>query len=305
MLAIDLFLHRDNHVIGFREAAVWSAVWIGAGLAFGLLLWWWQGSDVAGTYYAGYLIEKALSIDNVFVFALIFTSFAVPAALQHKVLFWGVIGALIFRLVFIFVGAELLETFFWTAYVFGAFLIYAAVKLLMEGETDEDDFREGWVLRRVRRLLPTSPAYDGSRLVTRSAGRRLATPLVLVIAAIGIANVVFALDSIPAIFGLTTSAYIVFTANAFALMGLRQLYFMVGGLLDRIVYLNIGLSVILGFIGAKLVVEALEGSHVEHIGAVPLPHIGILFSLGFIAATLGVTTLASLVRTSRDDPTAA
>jgi TerC family integral membrane protein len=189
--------------------------------------------------------------------------------------------------------------------VFGAFLIYTAVKLLMEGEADEEDFREGWVLRRVRRLLPTTPAYDGSRLVTRSAGRRLATPLVIVIAAIGIANVVFALDSIPAIFGLTTSAYIVFTANAFALMGLRQLYFMVGGLLDRIVYLNIGLSVILGFIGAKLVVEALEGSHVEHVGAMPLPHIGILFSLGFIAATLGVTTLASLVRTSRDDPTAA
>jgi TerC family integral membrane protein len=186
--------------------------------------------------------------------------------------------------------------------VFGAFLVYTAVKLLVAGENDEADFHEGRVLRLVRRAVPFTPDYEGTRVVVRRDRRRLFTPLLLVIVAIGIANVVFALDSIPAIFGLTTHTYIVFTANAFALMGLRQLFFMVGGLLERIVYLNIGLAVILGFIGAKLVVEALEGSHVEHLGALRLPHIGILFSLCFIAGTLGVTTVASLVRSSRDSP---
>jgi TerC family integral membrane protein len=164
------------------------------------------------------------------------------------------------------------------------------------GENDEDDFHEGRVIRTARRVLPLAPTYDGTRLTTRAAGRRMLTPLVLVVLAIGIANVVFALDSIPAIFGLTTNAYIVFTANAFALMGLRQLYFMVGGLLDRVVYLNIGLAVILGFIGVKLVLEALDSSHVEHLASLPLPHVGILFSLAFIATTLTVTVLASLAR---------
>ncbi len=170
MLAVDLFLHRDNHVIGFREAATWSAVWIGAGLLFGVLLWRWQGSEVAGTYYAGYLIEKALSIDNVFVFALIFTAFAVPAALQHKVLFWGVVGALVMRLVFIFVGAELLETFFWTAYVFGAFLIWTGYRMAFRrGEQSPPE--NNLVVRLVRRVVPTDPAYHGDRSGRRTRSR--------------------------------------------------------------------------------------------------------------------------------------
>ncbi len=174
MLAIDLFLHRDNHVIGFREAATWSGIWIAAGLLFGVVLWAWQGGDVAGTYFAGYLIEKALSIDNVFVFAMIFTYFAVPAAYQHKVLFWGVIGALVFRFVFIFVGAELLETFFWTAYLFGAFLIVTAYKMAFQhGEQTPPDRNP--VVRLVRRLVPTDPAYHGDRFFTRINGRRVAT----------------------------------------------------------------------------------------------------------------------------------
>ena len=174
MLAIDLFLHRDNHVVQFREAAVWSAVWIAAGLAFGALLWWWQDGEVAGTYYAGYLIEKALSIDNVFVFALIFTAFAVPAGVQHKVLFWGVVGALLFRLVFIFVGAELLETVFWTAYVFGAFLVYTGYKMAFRHGEQAPPERNP-VVRLVRRVVPTDPAYHGARFFTPArswCGRR-------------------------------------------------------------------------------------------------------------------------------------
>jgi TerC family integral membrane protein len=306
VVVVDLVvIGRRQRQVTLRDATIWVLVYVGLAMAFAAGLALTAGGTPAGEFVAGYVTEYSLSVDNLFVFMIIMARFGVPALAQDKVLYIGIIVSMVLRAACIAAGAAAINAFSWVFYVFGAFLIYTAVKLLMEGETDEDDFREGWVLRRVRRLLPTSPAYDGSRLVTRSTGRRLATPLVLVIAAIGIANVVFALDSIPAIFGLTTSAYIVFTANAFALMGLRQLYFMVGGLLDRIVYLNIGLSVILGFIGAKLVVEALEGSHVEHIGAMPLPHIGILFSLGFIAATLGVTTLASLMRTSRDDPTAA
>jgi TerC family integral membrane protein len=249
--------------------------------------------------------EYSLSVDNLFVFMIIMARFAVPELAQDKVLYIGIVVSMVLRAVCIAAGAAAISAFNWVFYLFGAFLVYTAVKLLLAGDNDEEDFREGPVLRLVRRVLPTSPAYDGNRLVTRQDGRRLFTPLVLVIAAIGIANVVFALDSIPAIFGLTTHTYIVFTANAFALMGLRQLFFLVGGLLERIVYLNIGLAVILGFIGAKLVFEALEGSHVEHLGSIPLPHIGILFSLCFIAGTLAVTTVASLARSGRDDPSAA
>ena len=217
----------------------------------------------------------------------------------------GIVVSMVLRTVCIAAGAAAINNFNWVFYVFGAFLVYTAAKLLMSGENDDEDYQEGPVLRLFRRVLPLSTAYDGTRFVTRSGTRRVFTPLVLVVIAIGVANVVFALDSIPAIFGLTTNTYIVFAANAFALMGLRQLYFLVGGLLERIVYLNIGLAVILGFIGAKLVIEALEGSHVEHVGSVPLPHVGILFSLCFIAATLAVTTVASLARNAGDDTSAA
>jgi TerC family integral membrane protein len=306
VVVVDLVvIGRRHRQVTLRDATIWVVIYVALAMAFAAGLALTAGGHAAGEFVAGYVTEYSLSVDNLFVFMIIMARFAVPALAQDKVLYIGIIVSMVLRAVCIAAGAAAIQAFSWVFYVFGAFLIYTAVRLLLEGETDEEDFREGWVLRRVRRVMPSTPAYDGTRLVTRRSGRRLATPLVLVIVAIGIANVVFALDSIPAIFGLTTSGYIVFTANAFALMGLRQLYFMVGGLLDRIVYLNIGLSVILGFIGAKLVVEALEGNHVEHIGAMPLPHIGILFSLAFIAATLSVTTLASLVRTSRDDPTAA
>ena len=287
MLAVDLFLHRDNHVVGFREAAVWSAVWMGAGLAFGLLLWWWQGPDVAGTYYAGYLIEKALSIDNVFVFALIFSYFAVPAALQHKVLFWGVVGALAFRLVFIFVGAELLETFFWTAYLFGAFLVYTGYKMAFRhGEQTPPDRNP--VVRLVRRAIPTDAAYHGDRFVTRINGRRVATLLFVVLIAVETTDLIFAIDSVAAVLAITTSTFIVWTANAFAILGLRSLYFCLAGLLRRFVHLHYGLAVLLAFAGVKLILSETP------VGKLPIP-----VTLGVIVVTIAASIVWTL-RSSRN-----
>jgi tellurite resistance protein TerC len=306
IVVIDLVVigRRGGHVT-MRDATRWVLVYIGLALAFAGGLALAAGPTAAGEFLAGYVTEYSLSVDNLFVFMIIMARFVVPELAQDKVLYIGIVLSMVLRTVCIAAGAAALARFNWVFYVFGAFLIYTAVKLVIAGDNDEGDFKEGRVLRLVRRVLPTTTAYDGNRLITRENGRRVATPLVLVIIAIGIANVVFALDSIPAIFGLTTHTYIVFTANAFALMGLRQLYFLVGGLLERIVFLNIGLAVILGFIGTKLVVEALEGNHIDHLGALPLPHIGILFSLCFIAATLLVTTVASLARGGDDGPTAA
>ncbi|BEL04178.1 TerC family protein [Actinoplanes sichuanensis] len=282
MLAIDLFLHRDNHVIGFREAAVWSGIWIAAGLLFGVVLWAWQGGEVAGTYYAGYLIEKALSIDNVFVFALVFSYFAVPAALQHKVLFWGVVGALVFRFVFIFVGAELLETFFWTAYVFGAFLIYTGYKMAFR-HGDEPAPDRNPVVRLVRRIIPTDPAYHGDKFVTRVDGRRVGTLLLVVLIAIEVTDLIFAVDSVAAVLAITTSTFIVWTANAFAILGLRSLYFCLAGLLRRFVYLHYGLAVLLAFAGVKLILSETP------VGKLPIP-----VTLGVIVVTITVSIVWSL-----------
>jgi TerC family integral membrane protein len=297
VVAVDLVvIARRKRTVTMRDATTWVVVYVALAMAFALGLALTAGSRPAGEFVAGYITEYSLSVDNLFVFMIIMSRFAVPVLAQDKVLYIGIVLSMVLRAVCIAAGAAALNSFSWIFYVFGAFLIYTAVKLLVAGENDEDDFHEGRVVRTARRILPLAPAYDGTRLTTRAAGRRLLTPLVLVVLAIGIANVVFALDSIPAIFGLTTDAYIVFAANAFALMGLRQLYFMVGGLLDRVVYLNIGLAVILAFIGVKLVLEALDSSHVEHLASLPLPHVGILFSLGFIAITLTVTVLASVAR---------
>ncbi|WBB95931.1 MULTISPECIES: TerC family protein [unclassified Solwaraspora] len=286
MLAVDLFLHRDNHVIGFREAAIWSGVWIAAGLLFGVLLWAWQGGEVAGTYYAGYLIEKALSIDNVFVFALVFSYFAVPAAYQHKVLFWGVIGALVFRLVFIFVGAELLEAFFWTAYLFGAFLIYTGYKMAFRHDEQTPPDRNP-VVRLVRRAIPTDPAYHGEKFFTRVDGKRVATLLFVVLIAVEATDLIFAIDSIAAILAISTSTFIVWTANAFAILGLRSLYFCLAGLLRRFVHLHYGLAVLLAFAGVKLILSETP------VGKLPIP-----VTLGVIVVTIAVSIIWSLRSTS-------
>jgi tellurite resistance protein TerC len=289
MLAADLVLHRDNHVIGFREAAAWSGVWIAAGLGFGLVLWWWQGGDVASTYYAGYLIEKALSVDNVFVFAMIFTFFAVPAAVQHKVLFWGVIGALVFRLAFIFVGAELLETFFWSAYVFGAFLVWTGYKMAFRHGAHSPPDRN-LVVRLVRRVVRTDPAYHGDRFVTRVDGKRTATLLFVVLIAVEATDLIFAVDSVAAILAITTSTFIVWTANAFAILGLRSLYFCLAGLLRRFVHLHYGLAVLLVFAGLKLILSETP------VGKLPIP-----VTLGVIVVTIGASIVWSLVATRRPD----
>jgi len=292
MLAVDLFMHRDNHVIGFREAAVWSGIWIAAGLLFGVVLWLWQGGEVAGTYFAGYLIEKALSIDNVFVLALVFSHFAVPAAYQHKVLFWGVIGALLFRLVFIFVGAELLEAFFWTAYVFGAFLIYTGYKMAFRhGDPAPPDRNP--VVRLVRRVVPTDPAYHGERFFIRRDGKRIATLLFVVLVAVEAIDLVFAIDSVAAILAITTSTFIVWTANAFAVLGLRSLYFCLAGLLRRFVHLHYGLAALLAFAGVKLILSETP------VGKLPIP-----LTLGVIVVAIGTSIVWSLVDT-RGTPTGA
>jgi len=288
MLAVDLFLHRDNHVIGFREAAIWSAVWIAAGLAFGVLVWWSYGGEVAGSYYAGYLIEKALSIDNVFVFALIFTYFAVPDRYQHKVLFWGVIGALLFRLVFIFVGAELLRLFFWTAYLFGAFLIYTAYKMAFQHDGDLQPERN-LLVRLVRRVVPTDPRYHGDRFFTRINGKRTATLLFVVVVAVEATDLIFAIDSVAAVLAITTSTFIVWTANAFAVLGLRSLYFCLAGLLRRFKYLHYGLAVLLAFAGVKLILSETP------VGKLPIP-----LTLSVIVVTLAASIGWSLIATRGD-----
>ncbi len=289
MLAVDLFMHRDNHVIGFREAAVWSAIWIAIGLGFGGVVWWAYGAEVAGTYYAGYLIEKALSVDNVFVFALIFTYFAVPDRYQHKVLFWGVIGALLFRLVFIFVGVELLTAFFWVAYIFGAFLIYTAYKMAFQHDNDLQPDKN-LVVRLVKRMIPTDARYHDGKFFTRIDGKRVATLLFVVLIAVEATDLIFAIDSVAAVLAITTSTFIVWTANAFAVLGLRSLYFCLSGLLRRFTHLHYGLAVLLAFAGVKLILSETP------VGKLPIP-----LTLGVIVVTLTVSIVWSLRATRGAD----
>ncbi|MFD6418872.1 TerC family protein [Streptomyces sp. NPDC060194] len=293
MLAVDLVAHRDNHVIGFREAAVWSSVWIAIGLGFGLVLLAWQGGEVSSTYYAGYLIEKALSIDNVFVFALVFSFFAVPDAYQHKVLFWGVLGALAARLVFIFVGAELLQVFFWTAYVFGAFLIWTGWKMAVSKDEEVHPDRNP-VVRLVKKLIPTDPWFHDDRFFVRRNGKRVATLLFVVLVAVEATDLIFAIDSVAAVLAITTNTFLVWTANAFAVLGLRSLYFCLAGLLRRFAYLHYGLAVLLAFAGVKLILSETP------VGKLPIP-----LTLGVIVVTITVSIGWSLIATrGRPDETA-
>jgi tellurite resistance protein TerC len=303
VIVADLVLaDRRPHHIGIREAVLWVLFYVGLAALFALGLFAFAVSGPGEEFVAGYVTEYSLSVDNLFVFVLLLSRFAVPDVDQHKILLIGIAISLVLRAACIAAGAAAIQAFEWVFYIFGAILIYTAVKLAVQRDEDEADFSEGRTVRLMRRLVPTTDHYDGSRMVTRVDGRRMFTPMLIVVLAIGAANVVFALDSIPAIFGLTTNGYIVFAANAFALMGLRQLYFVVGDLLDRLIYLTYGLAVILAFIGVKLIVEALESEGVDEIGPVMLPHIGILVSLGFIAGVLTVTTGASLARARLSTP---
>lgn len=285
MLALDLFvLHRKAKEISFPEAAVLSAFWVALALLFGILVWIWAGPTTAGEYYAGYIIEKALSVDNVFVFALIFTYFAVPVQYQYRVLFWGVVGALALRTVFILIGAELLETYDWMVYLFGAFLIYTGIRMARHSNREVRPERNP-VLRLLRRILPMTDGYRGQKLLVRERGKLMATPLLAVLIAVETTDVVFAVDSIPAIFAITTNSFVVWTSNALAILSLRALYFMLAGLMQRFVYLSLGLSVVLVFIGAKFIWSDL-------FGKVP-----IWVSLPFIATVVAVSIGASLWKT--------
>jgi len=310
MVLFDFFAHvRTPHAPTFREAAIWSSIYIGLAIVFGLGLGAVWGWDHGTEYFAGYVTEKSLSVDNLFVFLIIMTKFAVPRAFQQKVLLVGVVIALVLRTVFILAGAAAIEQWSWVFYLFGAFLVYTGVKLGREKHEpnevqDADERGDGLAVRLLKRVVPTVDEYHGDRLTTRIDGKRFITPMLVVMVAIGSTDVLFALDSIPAIYGLTQEPYIVFTANAFALLGLRQLYFLIGGLLERLVYLSQGLAVILSFIGVKLVLHAMHtnelpfingGEHVEWA-----PEIPTWLSLLVILGTLTVATVASLAKTRRD-----
>jgi TerC family integral membrane protein len=302
MLIFDFLGHvRTPHAPTLRESALWSAVYVGIAVVFGLLVLWFSGAEYAGEYFAGYVTEKSLSVDNLFVFVLIMAAFAVPRELQQKVLLFGITFALALRTVFILVGAAAIENFSWVFYLFGAILIYTAwVQARSGGHSGDEDYQENAVLRFVRKILPTTEDYHSDRMAVKVDGKRFITPLAIALIAIGTADVIFAVDSIPAIFGLTQETYLVFAANAFSLLGLRQLFFLIDGLLDRLVYLAYGLAVILGFIGAKLVIHALHTNELpfvnggEHVTAIP--EISTAVSLAVIVGTLLVTTLASLAK---------
>ena len=296
ILGVDLAIaaRKGPHVIAVGEATRWIVFYVALAVALGIGLTVIAGGARGGEFFAGYLTEYSLSVDNLFVFVIIMASFAVPAEHQHKVLLFGIVLALILRGAFIAVGAAVIEAFSGVFFLFGAFLIYTAIQLARHRD-EEPEVGSNPLLKLMEKVLPTTREYDGAKVVTRIEGKRVATPLLLVMIAIGSTDILFALDSIPAIFGLTKEPYIVFTANAFALLGLRQLYFLLDGLLDRLVYLSIGLAVILGFIGVKLILEAAHLNISKSI-----PEISIPVSLGFIVTVLVLTTVLSLRKTAKD-----
>ncbi|MEV4945941.1 TerC family protein [Streptomyces sp. NPDC053755] len=295
LIGIDFLIGRKPHDVSVKEAGIWTIVWIILAVLFGLGLLVFGNSQAAGEFFAGFITEKSLSVDNLFVFVLIMAKFAVPSHLQQRVLLVGVLIALVLRAIFIAAGATIIASFSWVFYIFGAFLIYTAWKLIQEAraDEDEDEWEENRLLKSVEKRFGVADKYHGTKLFIRVNGKRVLTPLMIVMLAIGTTDILFALDSIPAIFGLTQDPYIVFTANAFALMGLRQLYFLIGGLLKKLVHLSYGLSVILGFIGVKLVLHAL------HESGVHVPEISIPFSLAVICGVLIITTITSLIASKK------
>jgi tellurite resistance protein TerC len=308
-LLIDIFvIARRPHVPSMAEAGRHLAFYIAAAVVFGLFVWFEWGGQYAGEFYAGWLTEYSLSVDNLFVFLLIMASFKVPQKLQQSALMIGIVIAIVLRGVFIGLGAVVINAYAWVFYIFGAFLVYTAVKLATQGESDDDEFEENRFLKWVEKRFRATTEWNGTRLTVLEQGKRLVTPMFIVILALGTTDLLFALDSIPAIYGLTKEPFLVLTANVFALMGLRQLYFLIGGLLKRLVYLSIGLAVLLGFIGVKLVMHALHENNLPFInGGQPIegvPDIPISVSLGAIVAILGVTTVASLLKSRRDARTA-
>jgi tellurite resistance protein TerC len=287
LLLIDLLLvHRTPHVISFKEAGIESAVWVAIGLGFGVLMFWWHGGAAGGEYLAGYLIEKSLSVDNVFVWAVLLSYFAVPPQYQFRVLFWGVFGALVLRAAFIFAGVTLLETFDWVLYVFGAFLLFTAVKIARHSGTEVHPERNP-VLNIVRRFVPTSNEYDGQKLFTRHNAKLVATPLFIVLVLVEATDVVFAVDSVPAILAVSREPFTVFASNAFAILGLRSMYFLLAGMAGRFRYLNVGLGFILGFVGIKMLLAEVY-------------HLPVWISLVVIAGILTAAIVASNLADRRE-----
>jgi tellurite resistance protein TerC len=283
LLALDLFVfHRKAHTVSLKEAGLWTIGWVSLALLFNAFIYAWAGTDAGLEFTAGYLVELALSVDNMFVFALIFGMFAVPSAYQHRVLFWGILGALVMRFIFILTGAALLETFHWIIYVFGAFLIFTGIKILRQKEHTMD-LEHNLVLRTFRRFVPMTSEYHGQRFTIVQAGKRLATPLLAVLVLVEATDLVFALDSVPAIFAITDDPFIVYTSNVAAILGLRSLYFLLAGIMDRFHYLKVGLGAVLVFVGIKM-----AGSDVYHMP--------IAVSLAVIVLLIGGSVVLSLLR---------
>jgi tellurite resistance protein TerC len=300
VLAFDLFLvDLHPHKVSVGEAGRWVAFYVILAGIFGVGLYLVAGSEFATGFFAGYITEYSLSVDNLFVFVIIMSTFAVPVINQHKVLLFGILCALLLRGLFIAVGGAVIARFQWVFYLFGAFLLYTAWNLAFRRKNEGEEFKENAIIRLARRVLPVTEGYHGARTLVKIRGKLHVTPLLVVMIAIGTTDLLFALDSIPAIFGLTKEPYLVFTANAFALMGLRQLFFLLGGLLNRLIYLDKGLSIILGFIGVKLLFEAMHATDFDWA-----PHIGTELSLMVIVGVLAITTAASLLKVRRD-PSAA
>ncbi|OGR08665.1 MAG: hypothetical protein A2341_00970 [Deltaproteobacteria bacterium RIFOXYB12_FULL_58_9] len=290
MLALDLgVFHRSAHAVSMREATIWTGVWISLALVFNAGIYTWFGPERALEFLTGYLIEKALSVDNLFVFLVLFSYFAVPAALQHKVLFWGILGALVMRAGFIFAGTALIQKFHWVIYIFGAFLVFTGIKLLLHHEGEMQPERTP-VLRLFRRVVRAVSDYRGGSFVVKEAGRWYATPLLMVLVVVEATDIVFAVDSIPAIFAITVDPFIVFTSNIFAILGLRALYFLLAGMIGKFRFLKVGLGLVLAFVGAKMLL----------VDVVKVP---IGYSLGVVGGLLLISVLASILFPSATPPT--
>lgn len=289
MLLLDLgVFQRKEHEIGIREALGWSAFWIALSLAFNLGLYFWQGKEVALQFLTGYLIEKALSVDNLFVFLLLFMYFKVPGKYQHKVLFWGILGALVMRGALITIGVALITKFHWIIYVFGVFLVFTGVKMGFQKETAEVHPEKNIVVRLFRKLIPVTAGYHGSKFFVKIDGRWYATLLTIVLIVVETTDLVFAVDSIPAIFAITTDPFIVYTSNVFAILGLRALYFALAGLMNLFHYLKIGLAVVLSFVGVKMLLAEVY----------PIP---IVVALGVVGSVIALSVLASIIWPSKKE----
>jgi len=297
LLAVDLFVvQRDAHAVSIKEAGIWSAIWIGVSVLFGLFITQFHdgvpGENSTVAYFTGYVIEKSLSVDNVFLFVLIFSALSVPREYQHRVLFFGVAGAIVMRTLLIFTGAALIERFSWVLWVFGAFLIYTGIQTWRQRD-EHPDITDSSLLKRIRKVLPTTEDYEGDKFFTRRDGRLLATPMFVVLVLVEFTDLIFAVDSIPAIFAVTQDPFIVLTSNIFAILGLRSLYFLLAGVADKLRYLKAGLAIILGYVGVKLV---LEQTPYEYL------HVPPLVSLGIILGILAITVVASLRAGPPEDP---